>query len=147
MNIKKKKKEAVGRLLYSRINTVTPALRVGAAEGSSSLFLPFLSRSFPPVLLRQPKQPPPALISKDLKKEKKENVFFSFLSFDVFMYRLRYEDDVCRDLRCQHSHRWRWWGVKKSKIPPKKCFKEKGEGCITTITNSTMCRRAQVLVE
>lgn len=41
MNIKKKKKkkEAVGRLLYSRINTVTPARRVGApaAEGSSFL--------------------------------------------------------------------------------------------------------------
>jgi|688.fasta_scaffold1759507_1 hypothetical protein len=81
MNIKKKKKEAVGRLLYSRINTVTPALRVGAAEGSSSLFLPFLSRSFPPVLLRQPKQPPPALISKDLKKEKKENVFSCLLTY------------------------------------------------------------------
>ena len=68
------------------------------------------------MLLRQPKQPPPALISKDLKKkEKKENVFF-LVFFDIFMYRLRYEDDVCRDLRCQHSHDVDVGGGSKSKI-------------------------------
>ena len=32
------------------------------------------------------------------------------------MYRLRYEDDVCRDLRCQHSHDVDVGGGSKSKI-------------------------------
>ena len=109
MNIKKKKKEAVGRLLYSRINTVTPALRVGAAEGSSSLFLPF----HPCVTKATETTSSGVNIQRSKKKEKKENVS---CFFDVFMYRLRYEDDVCRDLRCQHSHDVDVGGGSKSKI-------------------------------
>ena len=112
---KKKKKEAVGRLLYSRINTVTPARRVGAAEGSSSLFLPF-----PPCVTKATETTSSGVnIQRSKKKKKRKKMFFLFfflVFFDVFMYRLRYEDDVCRDLRCQHSHDVDVGGGSKSKI-------------------------------
>ena len=75
MNIKKKKKkkEAVGRLLYSRINTVTPARRVGAAEGYSSLFLPF----HPCVTKATETTSSGVNIQRSKKKRKERKCFFS----------------------------------------------------------------------